>query len=367
MSKKNDFYRENEINATRAKKVIRNFEKDRVGNIIIKDGTFVISKLNTTQYNFTNGWILLSQPGTINREGVQGTMALVKSYIPDKYPGYYDESDKENDDEKNEINCNSKINYSDDKSDKEDDNERQKNSYKEIWEKYELQNLCKLINKTQDLQSRIEGNGIKKYLLPGKTIIDKTGKEIIDKNVIKQKIFKQKETNFNKIDIKEKVKSEEENFLKIYTLIKGENELNKKVKKSENNWNTKKKKKKKKKNNITIENVDNKVDNPNDNLHKNNDDYFFIESDCLKFEKGIFLGENITKNYVLHDWKETKYEDFLHTLQTTKIYNQYCDILSTLIYKPSWLFKKKLHDNICEVRLNEKYINLIESLDNFEE
>lgn len=95
MSNKNDFYRENAINATRAKKVIRNFEKDSKGNIIIEDGTYVSSKLNTTQYNFTNGWILLSQPGTINREGVQGTMALVKSYIPDKYPGYYDESDKE--------------------------------------------------------------------------------------------------------------------------------------------------------------------------------------------------------------------------------------------------------------------------------
>ena len=174
----------------------------------------------------------------------------------------------------------------------------------------------------------------------------KTGKEIIDKNFNKQKISKQKEKNFNKIDIKEKVKSEEENFLKIYTLIKGESELNKKVKKSKNSWHIKKKKngknKKNNKNNITIENIDNKVDNPNDNLHKNNDDYFFIESDCLKFEKGIFFGENITKNYVLHDWKETKYEDFLNTLQTTKIYNQYCDILSTLIYKPSWLLKKKL-------------------------
>ena len=253
---------------------------------------------------------------------------------------------------------------SDDESDKENDNERQENLYKEIWEKYELQNLCELINKTQDLQSRIEGNGIKKYLLPGKTIIDKTGKEIIDKNVIKQKIFKQKETNFNKIDIKEKVKSEEENFLKIYTLIKGENELNKKVKKSANSWNIKKKKKGKKKNNITIENVDNKVDNTNDNLHKNNNNYFFVESDCLKFEKDIFFGENITKNYVLHDWNKTKYENFLNTLQKNKIYNQYCDILSTLIYEPSLLFKKKLHDNIFEARLNERYRFYVKKIDN---
>ena len=210
-----------------------------------------------------------------------------------------------------------------------------------------MQNLCELINKTQNLQSKIEGNGIKKYLLPGEKIIDKTGKE----------------TNFNKIDIKEKVKSEEENFFKIYTLIKGENELNKKIKKSVNSWNIKKKKKgknkKNNKNNITIENVD----HTNDNLHKNNDDYFFIESECLKFEKGIFFGENITKNYVLHDWKETKYENFLNTLQENKIYNQYCDILSTLIYEPSLLFKKKLHGNIFEAKLNNRYRFYLKKID----
>ena len=265
---------------------------------------------------------------------------------------------------KNEIKCNSKINYSDDESDKENDNKKQENLYKEICKTYGLQDLCEIINKTQDLQARIEVNVIKKNLLPGK--------EIIDKNFNEQKISKQKETTFNKIDIKEKVKSEEENFLKIYTLIKGENELNKKVnelnkKVNKSSWDIKKKKKrknkKKNKNNITIEYVDNKVDNPNDNLHKNNDDYFFIETDCLKFEKGIFFGENITKNYVLHDWKETKYEDFFNTLQTTKIYNQYCDILSTLIYKPSWLFKKKLHDNTFEVRLNERYRFYVKKID----
>ena len=268
-----------------------------------------------------------------------------------------DESNKENDNEKNEINCISKTNYSDDESDNEEtDDKKQEKLYEEICKTYGLQDLCEIINKTQDLQARIEVNVIKKNLLPGK--------EIIDKNFNKQKISKQKEKNFNKIDIKEKVKSEEENFLKIYTLIKGENELNKKVKSS---WDIKKKNKrknkKKNKNNITIEYVDNKVDNPNDNLHKNNDDYFFIETDCLKFEKGIFFGENITKNYVLHDWKETKYEDFFNTLQTTKIYNQYCDILSTLIYKPSWLFKKKLHDNTFEVRLNERYRFYVKKID----
>ena len=275
-----------------------------------------------------------------------------------------DESDKENDNEKNEINCNSKINYSDEDSDNEEtDDKKQKKIYEEICEKYGLPNICELINKTQYLQSKIEGNVIKKNLLPGKEIIDKTEKEIIDKNVIKQKISKQKEKNFNKIDIKKEIKSEEENFLKIYTLIKGENELNKKRKNIENSWDIKKKKKKKKKNknNITIEN--NKVDNPNDNLHKNNDDYFFSESDYLELKKEIFFGEAISKNYVLQDWNKTKYENFLNTLQTTKIYNQYCDILSTLIYKPSWLLKKKLQGNIFEVRLNERYRFYLKKID----
>ena len=274
---------------------------------------------------------------------------------------------------------NQNIIKSDDESDKENDNERQKNLYERICEKYELKNLCKLINDTQKLQSRIEGNGIKKYLLPenkiidktGKEIIDKTGEEIINKNVIKQKNSKQKENIFNKIDIKKKEKSEEENCLKIYTLIKGENELNKKVKNTENSWDIKEKNKrrnkKKNKNNIIIENVDNKVDNKvdnsNDNLHKNNDDYFFIESDCFKLENEIFFGEAITKNYVLHDWTNNKCTNFLLALRNNKLYNKYCDILSTLISEPSLLSKKKIHDNIFEARLNERYRFYVQKID----
>ena len=93
-----------------------------------------------------------------------------------------DESDKENDNEKKEINCISKTNYSDDESDNEEtDDKKQEKLYEKICEKYELQDLYERINKTQDLQSKIEGNVIKKNLLPGKEIIDKTGKEIIDK------------------------------------------------------------------------------------------------------------------------------------------------------------------------------------------
>ena len=65
----------------------------------------------------------------------------------------------------------------------------------------------------------------------------------------------------------------------------------------------------------------------------------------------------------MQDWNKTKYENFLNTLQTTKIYNQYCDILSTLIYKPSWLLKKKLQGNIFEVRLNERYRFYLKKID----
>ena len=274
-----------------------------------------------------------------------------------------DESDKENDNEKNEINCISKRNYSDDESDNEEtDDKKQKKLYEEICKEYGLQNLCEIINKTQDLQSRIEGNGIK-YLLPGKEIIDKTEKEIIDKNVIKQKISKQKEKNFNKIDIKKEIKSKEENILKIYTLIKEENELNKKGKNIEDNWDIKKKKKKKKKNNITIKNVNNKVDNPNDNLHKNNDDYFFSESDYLEFKNDIFLGKKTTKNYVVQDRKDTKHDKFLNTLKEKKIYNQYCDLLNILIFDPFSFFKKKLQGNIFEAKLNERYRLYLKKID----
>ena len=265
---------------------------------------------------------------------------------------------------KNEIKCNSKINYSDEDSDDEEtDDKKQEKLYEKICEEYELQDLCEIINKTQDLQSKIEGNVIKKNLLPGKEIIDKTEKEIIDKNVIKQKISKQKEKNFNKIDIKEEIKSEEENCLKIYTLIKEENELNKKGKNIEDSWDIKKKKKKKKKNNITIKNVNDKVDSPNDNLHKNNDDYCFSESDYLEFKNDIFLGEKTTKNYVVQNWKDTKHDKFFNTLKEKKIYKQYCDLLNIFIFDPFSFFKKKLQGNIFEAKLNERYRLYLKKID----
>ena len=95
MNRISDFFKENLINRSRAKKVIKTFEKDRNGNIIIKDGTFVISNLNTDNYKFTNGWILISQQGIFSRDEIQGTMALIKSYIPDMCPGFYLETEAE--------------------------------------------------------------------------------------------------------------------------------------------------------------------------------------------------------------------------------------------------------------------------------
>ena len=95
MNKISDFFKENLINKSRAKKIIRDFEKDENGNILIKDGTFVVSNINTENYKFTNGWILISQQGIFSRDEIQGTMALIKSYIPDMCPDFYSETDAE--------------------------------------------------------------------------------------------------------------------------------------------------------------------------------------------------------------------------------------------------------------------------------
>ena len=95
MNRISDFLKENLINKSRAKKIITDFEKDRDGNVIIKDGTFVVSNLNIENYKFTNGWIFISQQGVFSRDEIQGTMALIKSYIPDMCPGFYSETDEE--------------------------------------------------------------------------------------------------------------------------------------------------------------------------------------------------------------------------------------------------------------------------------
>ena len=95
MNLKIDFFRKNKINPERAKKVLVDYNKDKNGNIIIKQGHFMISTSSVANYNFSDSWIFLSQPGVLNRQGVSGRMALVKSYISDKYPEDYKGSDAE--------------------------------------------------------------------------------------------------------------------------------------------------------------------------------------------------------------------------------------------------------------------------------
>lgn len=95
MEEKNKFLKENQINSTRAKKVIKKYERDKDGNIILRDGTYVISSLPTNKYNFTNGWIGRPQPDDFYREEKPVKMFLVKSYIPDKCPGIYTKTDTE--------------------------------------------------------------------------------------------------------------------------------------------------------------------------------------------------------------------------------------------------------------------------------
>ncbi len=95
MSMFSNFLKKNQINPQKAKKVLKIYDKDKEGNIIIKQGTFIISESPVDSYSFSDSWIFLSQPGVLNREGVSGRMALVKSYIADKCPKFYTGTDAE--------------------------------------------------------------------------------------------------------------------------------------------------------------------------------------------------------------------------------------------------------------------------------
>lgn len=95
MNLRKEFLEENEISKTRVNARIKDYKYDRQGNIIIKANRFIISRTPVTSYNFTNGWILLSQPGVLNREGIQGRMALVKTHVADRFPNYYQGTDAE--------------------------------------------------------------------------------------------------------------------------------------------------------------------------------------------------------------------------------------------------------------------------------
>ena len=95
MDAKKDFFKKNQINIKKEKSIIKDNQKDENGNIILKSGTFLISRKSIAKFNFSNGWIFLAQPGLINRQGITGQMALVKSYISEKCPEYYTGTDEE--------------------------------------------------------------------------------------------------------------------------------------------------------------------------------------------------------------------------------------------------------------------------------
>lgn len=95
MGDHNWFLRINKINSEKKKGIIKKYPKDKHGNIIIKDGTYVISKLPTDFFNFTNGWIGRPQIEDFYREENPVKLFLVKSYIPDKCPGIYTGTDRE--------------------------------------------------------------------------------------------------------------------------------------------------------------------------------------------------------------------------------------------------------------------------------
>lgn len=95
MDLKKDFLKDNGISLSKAKKILANHEKDKNGNIIIKDGKFIISRKSVKNYSFAEGLVLLVQDGLFNRQDLQGRMALVKSYIHDKCPEQYKGIDAE--------------------------------------------------------------------------------------------------------------------------------------------------------------------------------------------------------------------------------------------------------------------------------
>ena len=95
MDLKKEFLKDNGISISKAKKILANHEKDTNGNIIIKNGRFIISRKSVKNYSFAVGLVLLVQDGLFNRQDVQGRMALVKSYIHDKCPDQYKGIDAE--------------------------------------------------------------------------------------------------------------------------------------------------------------------------------------------------------------------------------------------------------------------------------
>lgn len=95
MKSNSEFGKKYKVNASRAKKMYRYVDRDKDGNIIIKQGQFLVSTIPVARYAFVDGWILLIQSEVFTRKDNLGKMVLVKSYIPDKYPKKYSDSEKE--------------------------------------------------------------------------------------------------------------------------------------------------------------------------------------------------------------------------------------------------------------------------------
>ena len=95
MKSNSEFEKKYKVNASRAKKMSRDVDIDEDGNIIIKQGQFLVSTMTVARYAFVDGWILLLQPEVFTRKDNLGKMVLVKSYISDKYPNNYSDCEKE--------------------------------------------------------------------------------------------------------------------------------------------------------------------------------------------------------------------------------------------------------------------------------
>lgn len=89
------FLNENGISLEKAKDVLEKYERDHNGNFILKNGDYIISDLPTDMYKCSEGWIFLPQIDPFTRNQLQGSMALIKTTIPEKCPGYYTGTDGE--------------------------------------------------------------------------------------------------------------------------------------------------------------------------------------------------------------------------------------------------------------------------------
>lgn len=94
MSIKLDFFIKNKI-PKRAQKIMKEKLKDNEGNIVLRKGRYAITSETVNKFKFSNSWVFIYQPGAVEREEIPGKLALVKSYVADKCPEYYEGTDAE--------------------------------------------------------------------------------------------------------------------------------------------------------------------------------------------------------------------------------------------------------------------------------